>query len=780
MKMLSLKRVSAKIALAIIACSVAIAVTIGSFNLTKSSSYLNSEVSEKLLYMAGSYADYLSSQMKEVESAADTLTAVIAATVDLAKIQKNPNYAQSYQEMMDPVVEEIAKTVEGIQGAYFIIDPPLTGGKEYGAWYIDLEGSGNFVKQELTPASEYDPNNPAMAWYYGTIKAGKGSWSNPYVNMETKEEIISYTQPVFKEDTLVGLVGIDLSFAQYRKMIDDIKIYETGYAFLLNQNYDFLVHPAYTPKDNFAAIEEGALKFITEKMAAEKQGYVEYEFKGITKILAYDTMENGLIFGVAAPKSEILERISDLRYFNLLFLAIGTLIAAIIAIILGWFIAKSIKHLMEVMERVGRGDLTMRVKVRTKGWTDETTDLAISFNAMLDGIQKLVGEAIETAQQVQEGSLKVKNASVTLSDRTQTQAASVEEVSSTMEELDASIQDVAGNINNMAANIEEVSASMNEMGLTVEEVTGNIQNISARTQEMASTLAEFDASIGNVANFTQEASQEAEETVRMAQEGKNSLGNTLEEMDKIEKVVRDLELNISSLGESADKIGNIIEVIDDIAEKTNLLALNAAIEAARAGEHGKGFAVVAGAIRDLAEKSGEATKEIAALILNIQEKVNQAVVNTKSGTQQVEDGIEAVKKTGANLEGIFVAVEKISNIVGEINKVTAQQTQGSNDIMRVMEEMNEKMQSVAAAAEEMAAGIEEVIRSVEEMSNAAQGVSASVEEQAAGVQEVTRGAEQINRMTAEVAGNSQELAVIADSLTSLAAKLHQITERFKV
>src|SRR5690606_5043998 len=119
-----------------------------------------------------------------------------------------------------------------------------------------------------------------------------------------------------------------------------------------------------------------------------------------------------------------------------------------------------------------------------------------------------------------------------------------------------------------------------------------------------------------------------------------------EGMARISQAVADAAQRVQELGQQSQRIGEIVQLISDIADQTNLLALNAAIEAARAGEHGRGFAVVAEEVRKLAERSAESTREIAALVENIQLGVTEAVAAVQAGTQEAEVGSRLAVQAG--------------------------------------------------------------------------------------------------------------------------------------
>ena len=232
-----------------------------------------------------------------------------------------------------------------------------------------------------------------------------------------------------------------------------------------------------------------------------------------------------------------------------------------------------------------------------------------------------------------------------------------------------------------------------------EEIAAGNQNQAHEVQKTVELVNEIAAALQQMASGARNAAEESDKASRSAQEGGEAVVQAAEAMNNIKTTV-------TELGQSSRQIGEIVAMIEEIAEQTNLLALNAAIEAARAGDEGRGFAVVAEEVRKLAERSGQATKEISSLVSGIQG-------NTVSAVKAVEEGVEIANKAGEALRTIIEVVENTSRLVEDIAQAATRQ----RPIRAMQCEPSRLSRSIT---EETASGAEETAASAEELAGMAQ------------------------------------------------------------
>ncbi len=252
-------------------------------------------------------------------------------------------------------------------------------------------------------------------------------------------------------------------------------------------------------------------------------------------------------------------------------------------------------------------------------------------------------------------------------------------------------------IQNLKVMVSDIRASSESISSSAREISSGNTDLSQRTEEQASSLEETASSVEEMTGTVKQNADNARQANQLATGARD-------QAEKGGDVVSNAIMAMGEINQASKKISDIISVIDEIAFQTNLLALNAAVEAARAGEQGRGFAVVASEVRNLAQRSAGAAKEIKSLI-------NDSV-------EKVEEGSKLVNESGSTLEEIVNSVKKVSDIVAEISAASDEQAQGIEEINRAISQMDEMTQQNAALVEEAAAASE----SMDEQANGLHGL----------------------------------------------------------
>ena len=379
---------------------------------------------------------------------------------------------------------------------------------------------------------------------------------------------------------------------------------------------------------------------------------------------------------------------------------------------------------IRVAEALSKGDLSQKV---TKEYAGAYNQVKVSVNSTADSLTKIVGEIKNIVEDAAvRGSFSTK---MDLSDKqgytktlsellnqlsnvTETGIADVVRVANALAKGDltqtiskdypGSFGDMKNGVNGTVSNLKELVGQIKDATDTIntasKEIASGNSDLSQRTEEQASSLEETASSMEELTSTVKQNTENAKQANQLAISASDVAG-------KGGAVVGQVVTTMDSINESSRKIVDIISVIDGIAFQTNILALNAAVEAARAGEQGRGFAVVAGEVRNLAQRSAAAAKEIKTLIGDSVEKV--------------EGGSKLVAQAGQTMEEIVTSIKRVTDIMSEITAASVEQSQGIEQVNTAITQMDEVTQQNAALVEEAAAAAE----SLEEQ---AQNLAASV------------------------------------------------------
>ena len=288
---------------------------------------------------------------------------------------------------------------------------------------------------------------------------------------------------------------------------------------------------------------------------------------------------------------------------------------------------------------------------------------AIAFG-ITRSIIRPISEAVKVAKAVADGDLTL-----------QMSAAGRDEIGDLLRALKAmneSLVEVVGEVRGNAESVATASAQISE---------GN-SDLSQRTEEQASALEQTSASMEQMGSTASQNADNARQANQLASTASNVAKQGGEVVGQVVQTMREIN-------ESSRKISDIIGVIDGIAFQTNILALNAAVEAARAGEQGRGFAVVAAEVRNLAQRSAEAAKDIKGLI--------------GASVERVEQGTALVDQAGATMQEVVSSIQRVSDIVGEISSASVEQSAGVGQVSEAISQMDQTTQQNAALVEESAA-----------------------------------------------------------------------------
>lgn len=661
---MAFKKLNTKISLAIVSCSVIATLAVGGIALFSSANNIKEESAEKLAYKAETVNLTLSHQMKEVENSTAQLSKLSAELIHSADLDS----AVALKELEAITLAYMASTKGALSG-YIMFDASLTE-KPVTAW-VKAEGSGYSV------ISDAEQTREDYITEYESLIADAGKWTDVYTDEILDKQMISYTLPLTLDGKVIGLVGFDIGLDYFITTIADIKLYTSGYAYLLKEDGTLLYHPELKAGDNLAQVEEGALAPLLSKIQTEKVGHYDYQFKGASKFASYIQMPNGWYIVLAPKYDEMFANLNEVIQVVFILIGVSVVICLTVGILLSRDITKPVIRLKESLKRASAGDLTATVEVKGQ---DEIAEASIQFNEMARQMRNLVG-------QINESCFTVDHATQVIGQISTTSASVFSEIATSMESISEASSD-------QAKGAELLLNASVKLGKEIDQVDMS----SAEMTEIAKT-----------ANHVGERGLETVAALVKSTEEKHI------QSQAIDKAVTDNH-------RSAQEIATILDTVIGIANQTNLLALNASIEAARAGEHGRGFTVVAEEVKKLAEASTASVEEVKQYIDAIQRQSAHAVEVLK-GIQKIEHQQSSlVNETSLSFKQIIEAISALVQSVETLSGSASEMRHHKDDSLRLIERSSSGAEEMAASTQEVSSSTEEGSASLEEMSDLVQSL----------------------------------------------------------
>ena len=386
---------------------------------------------------------------------------------------------------------------------------------------------------------------------------------------------------------------------------------------------------------------------------------------------------------------------------SLLLSGIALLLGAVAGVVITRSITRPLHRGVLFATEVAQGNLDGELDIHQK---DELGHLANALRQMVHSLKRLIADAHAKAQQADEESQKARIATAEAE-----QAKQQAEVARRDGMLTAA--------NSLQTVVEGVSSASEQLLAQIDQARHGADIQSSHVGETATAMEQMNATVLEVARNASETAEVTESARSKAQDGARVVSDVLREIGQAQEQALTMKRDMGDLGKRAEGIGQIMNVITDIADQTNLLALNAAIEAARAGEAGRGFAVVADEVRKLAEKTMQATKEVGDAIRGIQQGTTKNVDNVDRAVKSIEAATSLADNSSQSLATIVGLVDRASDQVRAIATASEQQSAASEQINRSIAQVDAVSTETAGAMQQAASAIELLTKQIHTLRN---------------------------------------------------------------
>jgi methyl-accepting chemotaxis protein len=659
-----MKKISTRIILAIMLTSTALIIIMGTVSYVNIKSNLVENAESQLMAVLDKEGNHIEKDIMTIESITAQIKNIMVSNMNLSSVKNNNNAMESFKSSVEDTMIGALDYYEAPSGWIIFDDDTIS---NPGTLSYTRKGPMDYHREE-----EYNVRESGYAgdaWYQGAIDNGS-NWTEPYYWEPWDATIISYSEPVYINNDLIGVAGTEFFFDDLQVSLAEITIYDSGYVTLMDENFNILYHPD-EAVESLLTVANGDLAYLADKMAkGPDQDLYHYSYKGEDKIMAYYKLSNGWYLTANPVTKEIYEQLN--RVTLILFSAAGIVIviALLIAVYIGKKISKSIDEFKSAFEKGASGDLTARVNIHSK---DEFHHMGDNLNQFVGKIQDVIIEIDQVVKQASETNDIIFKRMDNIVRGRESQYAN---------ELEHPVQD---------------GLSQVQDGLT--EVKDSVKNQAAGTEESLAGLEEILATLKEGIDKMAYAVESSQSTRTIADDSVHSVEQMNDNMELIANNVENSNSQVTKLAVLSKDIDGIVVTINEISEQTNLLALNAAIEAARAGEAGKGFAVVAEEIRKLAEQTNGETTKISLIVENIQDEIKVVEDANEKVTESVNDGIHLAANVSTSISEIQKnASESLSqiNLVAESAK---EQMVATEEITRAVSDIAENAVNIESIIE---------------------------------------------------------------------------------
>ena len=525
-----------------------------------------------------------------------------------------------------------------------LLDSYLGKSSNYPDGFYIADSDGKVMQADGVEYKKTISDDPV--WYTEGLTRVNMAFGDVFTN-EAGDEVIS-ASAILRNPDKIRVIAIDVPIAHIQVIVNSFISMDDAQAVLIDRSTMNILSQSEDSLSGSLSDDSGFLGTIGEKI--DEQDYDSISLDNNIVEFREISGTNWVLVSYV-PEASIFAELVSLRTTMAIVAVVILIILLVLMERMVNYMIKPIKSLTDSIVMMASGDFT--VDIKTKG-NDEITVMGQSMKDFAASMRKMINDIVNASETLQGQAESSSTVSGGLYEASLTQSKTIDNLNETVDQLSASVQEIAENATSLAMVVSETKDS------------------------------------------SMEAEQKMNETVTVAESGKSDMEKVGEAMNVIQSSINSLQESIDEVGTASSEINNIVSMIGEIADETNLLALNASIEAARAGDAGRGFAVVASEIGGLADDSNKSVQKIQGLIDQVTSLVAETVEKAKQSVDEISSSSELVNQAVNTFDTIYDNIINANHVV--------------NNMASSMSQVESVATNVAAITEEQAASAEVISR----------------------------------------------------------------------